>query len=155
MSAGTFEIVTARVPQGLGVLVRSHADGTLFRITPVRDPDQPRFWCLRIDRCLRTGFVDPAAPSCLTEGGLTRDSLMGVLAAIRSDVNGWLSHVGRQALRQWLGNQLAEEPASAPVHQRQGESRNRELPQRAPTRPVDPAIEHLIPPLTHAETCSN
>jgi hypothetical protein len=153
MSAGAFEIVAARVPQGLGVLVRSHAAGTLFRITPVRDPDQPRFWCLRIDRCLRTGFVDPAAPSCLTEGGLTRDSLMEVLAAIRGDVNGWLSHAGRQALRRWLGDQLAEESASAPAQQR--ESRSRGLPRRAQTGPTDPAIDHLIPPLTHAETCSS
>lgn len=155
MSAGAFEIVPARVPQGLGVLVRSQPTGTLFRIMPVRDPDQPRFWCLRIDRCARTGFVDPAAPSCLTEGGLTRDALMEMLAAIRGDVNGWLSQARRQSLRQWLGGQLAEEAASAPMSQRTGGPGNRGLPRRAHVTPVDPAIDQIIPPLTHAETCSN
>ncbi len=155
MSAAVFDIVPSRVPQGLGLLLRAHTGGTLFRITPVRDPDQPRFWCLRIDRCLRTGMSDPTAPSCLTEGGLTRDSLLEVLAAIRSDVNGWLSQRRRQPLRQWLCDQLAQEPASAPVTSPPERTGGRRLARQAPPPPIDPAIDYLIPSLPQAETGSD
>lgn len=155
MSGQGFEIVESRVPQGLGFLMRSRASGALFRISPMRDPDQPRFWCLRIDRCLRSGIVDPAAPSCVAEGQLTRDALIRVLAELRMGIDAWLDREECRALRQWLDRQaaLAGTVAREPAHP---DLPKRQLVPLATERaePGSADVAPLISPSAQAETPS-
>jgi hypothetical protein len=80
----------------------------LYRIVPVRDPEQPRFWCLIVLRCSRAGAVEAHEDPWVIGTGLTREQLPHVLAEIQGDLDAWLEDETRQELRAWLLEQLPD-----------------------------------------------
>ena len=50
------EAIELRGSAGLGVYLRVGDDQRLFRVAPVRDPRQPRFWCLAAFECSACGI---------------------------------------------------------------------------------------------------
>lgn len=74
-------------------------DGRTYRVTPHRDPDQPRFWCVVVFRCTPAGVPDGADPWWIAASGLSREELGGTLAAIRNDPAAWLAEPARAGLR--------------------------------------------------------
>ena len=95
-------VVEDRTSNPLGLYLKAGTTGRLYRVEPVRDPAQPRFWCLRVYRCTRAGVPDTLERPWFGGGGLTRDELPEVLSAIRTDVEAWLGVAARQPLRRWL-----------------------------------------------------
>jgi hypothetical protein len=114
MSTPTFELVRLRAPEGL-ILYLKHLTGPwTFRMMPIRDPDQPRLWCLRMEPCAaasltaKTAMVDPFYTSL----SMTRDELGKTLTAIHEDVMMWLREPTQAALRGWLVS-MADRPLPA------------------------------------------
>jgi len=108
------EVVAPRGPEGFGFFVRARATGQVYRISPARDPRQPRFWCLLVTRCSSAGVADPSERPWLGAGGMTRDELPEALAAIRADVGGWLAQDACGELRAWLLSGSAVPKSAAP-----------------------------------------
>jgi hypothetical protein len=105
-----FDIVETRAPEGLAVYVRSSESQRLFRVAPARDPEEPRFWCLRIDWCLRPGPIGGAgdhAEIYVAARGMTREQLMTALQEIRANPETWLGESRQQELRRWLLDKCA------------------------------------------------
>lgn len=97
-----FEIVDRQQPGAYGFSVRVTATGRLYRITPARDPHEPRFWCVVVSRCTPSGLPDAGERPWLGGGGMRREDLSGVMTAIRDDVGGWLAAMPSPALAQWF-----------------------------------------------------
>jgi hypothetical protein len=96
------EVIEPRKPEGLGFYLKARATGRLFRVEPVRNPDQPRFWCLCIYRCERPRVLDPTERPWLSGRNLTRDELPELLNTIRTDIDAWLDQESCRKLRRWL-----------------------------------------------------
>lgn len=96
------EVVESRGPEGFGFFVKARSSGQVYRISPARDPRQPRFWCLLVTRCSSAGVADPAERPWLGAGGMTREELPEALAAIRADVGRWLAQDACRELRDWV-----------------------------------------------------
>jgi hypothetical protein len=97
-----FEIIAPAQPGAYGFSVRVVATGRLYRITPARDPREPRFWGVVIYRCTPGGLPDAAERPWLGRAGLRREELREVMATIRADVAGWLAGMQSPALAQWV-----------------------------------------------------
>lgn len=123
---GTITIVAPRAPEGLSIVLKPHHGSRLYRVVPVRDPEQPRFWCLIVLRCSRAGAVEPDEDPWVICGGLTRDQIPQMLAEIQNDVTGWLADDSRQALQTWLLEQL---PDPLDVIRATNETRRRGAPE--------------------------
>jgi hypothetical protein len=121
-----FEIVDRHQPGAYGFSVRVGATGRLYRITPARDPQEPRFWCVIVYRCTLSGLPDGGERPWLGSAGLRRDELAGVMTAIRDDVAGWLAAMPSPALAQWF---LAPPDPVAPTGSAGGPA-----PRRPPSR---------------------
>jgi hypothetical protein len=119
-------IVAPRTPEGLSIVLKPHHGSRLYRVVPVRDLDQPRFWCLIVLRCSRAGAVEPDEDPWVISSGLTRDQIPPMLAEIQSDVAGWLAADSRQKLRAWLLQQL---PDPLDVIRATNETRRRSSPE--------------------------
>src|SRR5215207_2841413 len=52
------EVVEERNADAYGFTIKVLANGLLHRILPVRDPHQPRFWCVVVFRCSPGGIPD-------------------------------------------------------------------------------------------------
>jgi hypothetical protein len=98
----TLDVIEPRNPEGLGFYLKARATGRLFRVEPVRNPDQPRFWCLCIYRCERPRVVDQTERPWLSARNLTREELPELLDTIRTDVDAWLDQASCRDLRRWL-----------------------------------------------------
>ena len=105
------EVVGSSTPEGVGFLIKASASGCLFRVAPVRDPRQPRFWSVRVHRCTRAGVADPREMPWMGPGGMTREELPEAFAAIRADVGAWLAQPDCRQLRSWLLSQVPDPPA--------------------------------------------
>jgi hypothetical protein len=104
----TVDVVAPRTPEGLSLVLKPSHGSRLYRIVPVRDPDQPRFWCLIVLRCSRAGAVEEQEDPWMIANGLTRDLLPKVLAEIQADVMAWLEAESRRALREWIHQVLPD-----------------------------------------------
>ena len=98
----TVDVVESRTPEGFGFFVKARASGQTYRISPARDPRQPRFWCVLVTRCTSAGVADPTERPWIGAGGMTREELPEALAAIRADVGGWLGQEACHELRRWV-----------------------------------------------------
>lgn len=96
-----FALVEFQPRHAWGLYVQA-TGGLLFRVTPNRDPDQPRLWCLRFDRCISVGAVQPDGYGCLAGSRIAWGDLTAVFTAIRSDVEVWLSQPTQRDLHRWL-----------------------------------------------------
>ena len=96
------EIVEERNADAYGFTVKVRANGLLHRILPVRDPRQPRFWCVVVFRCSPGGVPDPVERPWIGPGGLRREDLKETMGAIRADPSSWLAEVSHGQLRDWM-----------------------------------------------------
>jgi hypothetical protein len=104
-----FALVEFQPRHAWGLYLKA-AGGLLFRVTPNRDPDQPRLWCLRVDRCISVGAVQPDGHGCLAGSGIAWSDLTAVFGSIRSDAEAWLDHPSQRELRSWLVDAIRTRP---------------------------------------------
>ena len=85
------QVIELRGNGGLGVFLRVGDDQRLYRVAPVRDPNQPRFWCLAAFECSSCGI--PVSGSAIWAGwwGSSQMELPGLLDAIKEDTGAWLA----------------------------------------------------------------
>ena len=95
-------VIELRGNGGLGVFLRVGDDQRLFRVAPVRDPSQPRFWCLAAFECSSCGI--PVSGSAIWAGwwGSAQVELPAILDSIKADANAWLADDQCTNLRQIL-----------------------------------------------------
>jgi hypothetical protein len=113
-AAAPFEIVGPHQPGAYGFVVRVRATGRLYRITPARDPREPRFWCVVVYRCAASGLPDAAEPPWIGVAGMRREDLRDAMAGIRDDVGGWLTTTARPEFRTWFLAPPDSAPTAAP-----------------------------------------
>jgi hypothetical protein len=105
------EVVEERNADAYGFTVKVLANGLLHRILPVRDPHQPRFWCVVVFRCSPGGIPDASEQPWVGLGGLRREELKETMSAIRANPSSWLAETAHGKLRDWM---LAPGAAPAP-----------------------------------------
>jgi hypothetical protein len=142
---GRIDVVAPRAPEGLSIVLKPHHGARLYRIVPVRDPEQPRFWCLIVLRCSRAGAVEANEDPWIIGNGMTRDQLPLMLAEIQGDVAAWLADERRHALRAWLLEQL---PDPLDVIRATNETRRRSVPEQEwePGASFFPSLIHELTP---------
>ena len=96
------QVIELRGNGGLGVFLRVGDDQRLYRVAPVRDPSQPRFWCLAAFECSSCGI--PVSGSAIWAGwwGSASMELPAILESIKADVDAWLADDECAKLRQIL-----------------------------------------------------
>lgn len=99
---GAVDVIETRTPEGHGFSFKVRATGRLYRVEPTRDPNQPRYWCFRVVRCLPGGRGDPSERPWLGGEAMTLAELPAAVAAIRADVHGWLTQQAHVDLRRWV-----------------------------------------------------
>jgi hypothetical protein len=109
------EVVEERNADAYGFTVKVLANGLLHRILPVRDPHQPRFWCVVVFRCSPGGVPDASEQPWVGLGGLRREELKDTMSAIRANPSSWLAETAHGRLRDWM---LAPAAAEAPAVRR-------------------------------------
>ena len=109
------EVVEERNADAYGFTVKVLANGLLHRILPVRDPHQPRFWCVVVFRCSPGGVPDASEQPWVGLGGLRREELKDTMSAIRANPSSWLAETAHGQLRDWM---LDPGPAPAPPARR-------------------------------------
>jgi len=84
-------VIELRGNGGLGVFLRVGDDQRLYRVAPVRDPNQPRFWCLAAFECSSCGI--PVSGSAIWAGwwGSSQMELPTLLDTIKQDADAWLT----------------------------------------------------------------
>ncbi len=84
------QVIELRGSGGLGLFLRIGDDQRLYRVAPVRDPNQPRFWCLAAFECSSCGI--PVTGTAIWAGswGSAHHELSGLLDAIKEDASAWL-----------------------------------------------------------------
>ena len=80
----------------------------------MRDPRQPRFWCVVVFRLSAAGLADEAERPWVGPGGLHREELKETLGSIRADPSAWLAEPDHRALRAWMLDPDATPPALPP-----------------------------------------
>lgn len=96
------QVIELRGSGGLGVFLRIDDDQRLFRVAPVRDPNQPRFWCLAAFECSSCGI--PVSGVAIWAGwwGSTQGELPAIFDTIKADAAVWLLEEQCAGLRQLL-----------------------------------------------------
>ena len=102
MNDARIEAIELRGCAGLGVFLRVGDDQRVFRVAPVRDPRQPRFWCLAAFECSACGI--PLTGDAIWAGwwGSASGELPALLDALRSTDIAWPRDADGEALRQVL-----------------------------------------------------
>jgi hypothetical protein len=102
MSDRRVQVIELRGNGGLGVFLRVEDEQRLYRLAPVRDPNQPRFWCLAAFECSSCGI--PVTGSAIWAGwwGSSQGDLSGLLETIKTDVERWLLAEQCEGLRALL-----------------------------------------------------
>ncbi|HYO28973.1 MAG TPA: hypothetical protein VER37_00210 [Thermomicrobiales bacterium] len=109
------EVVVPRGTGTLEVFLRVGADPRLYRVMPLRDPEQPRYWCLAVVACAPSGSPESADPLWAGAWGMAWGDVPVALAAIRGDAATWLAGNGQAGLRARLRERHpAPEPVSPP-----------------------------------------
>lgn len=102
MADSPIQSIELRGSAGLGVFLRVGEDQRLFRVAPVRDPRQPRFWCLAAYECSACGI--PLTGDAIWAGwwGSAPGELPALLDALRRDGPTWPNCADGEALRRIL-----------------------------------------------------
>jgi hypothetical protein len=107
-TADVVELFEDKRPEGFAFHLRVHATGRVYRCEPARDPQQPRYWCFRIFRCLPSRMVDITERPWLGAGGMTWAEVPAAADAIRADPNGWLESQQLGQLRRWMLEEIQD-----------------------------------------------
>jgi hypothetical protein len=112
-AADVVELFEDKKPDGFAFHLRVHATGRVYRCEPARDPQQPRYWCFRIFRCLPSRMVDITERPWLGAGGMTWAEVPAAADAIRADPNGWLESQQLGQLRRWILEEIQDPEGDA------------------------------------------
>ncbi|MGN6032588.1 MAG: hypothetical protein ACTHQE_13100 [Thermomicrobiales bacterium] len=106
----SFDILQPRTGEGLSFYLRSIGGEWFFRVGPVRDPDQPRFWRLMVEPCSAPTSVEPRSryEPFLAPALIPRDQLSEHLSAIKDKPMDWLGQAENRELADWLGAVTAQ-----------------------------------------------
>jgi hypothetical protein len=107
--AAAIEVLPPKAEGKLTINLKVAATGTLFRISPARDPRAPRLWCVAVRQCSSGGILDPTGPAWIDRPGTSWAELADVIETIRADIGLWLGKPVRRDLCRWL---LTEPPAA-------------------------------------------
>lgn len=140
MDDATVEIVADRDPEGYGFMMKTAASGVVHRVLPLRDPDQPRFWCVVVVRCSPGGLPDRTEPAWIGRRGLRREELAETMQAIRADLSAWLAEDTQALLRERMLASVAEPTATSPAATPAGMSQHVAAPSGTMERQVLEAI---------------
>lgn len=99
---GAIAIVAEHVTGAYGFTIKTAANEFLHRVLPLRDPDEPRFWCVVVVRCTAGGLPDRSQPPWVGRRGLRREELSETMEAIRTDLSTWLAQPEQTELRAWV-----------------------------------------------------
>jgi hypothetical protein len=110
VSAEAFDIVEMRAQEGHALYLKGHDSGRLFRLSLVRDPAQPRLWCLLVERCATIGVNGRRLEAVLGPGGLTREEALTALHELGTNPANWLGDPRQRQLHGWL---CSDAPGSA------------------------------------------
>jgi hypothetical protein len=102
MNAEGFDAVEHRPPEGHAVYVRGRLSGRIFRVSPARDPAQPRLWCLLVERCVAAGVNGHRTAAVIGTEAMTREQVLGTIEAVRANATEWLGQPEHRALYGWL-----------------------------------------------------
>jgi hypothetical protein len=107
------QVIELRGFGGLGVFLRINDDQRLYRVAPVRDPQQPRFWCLAAFECSSCGI--PVSGTAIWAGwwGSSPGELPAILDTIKADAAVWLLEEQCAGLRYLL--MQPRPPATLPL----------------------------------------
>lgn len=96
------QVVELRGASGLGVFLRVEDEQRVFRVAPVRDPRQPRFWCLAAYECSACGI--PITGDAIWAGwwGSSPSELPRLIEKIRANASLWLHEAQCTELRRIL-----------------------------------------------------
>jgi len=102
MDSSRIEAIELRGSAGLGVFLRVEDDQRVYRVAPVRDPRQPRFWCLAAFECSSCGI--PLTGDAIWAGwwGSASGELPALLDALRAADAAWPRDADGEALRSVL-----------------------------------------------------
>jgi hypothetical protein len=120
-------VVAEHVNGAYGFTMKTAANEFLHRVLPLRDPDQPRFWCVVVVRCTAGGLPDRSQPPWVGRRGLRREELSETMGAIRTDLSAWLAHPEQTELRAWVLVPGIVAPPIVPL----GERSSRQPPARS------------------------
>lgn len=120
--AESFEVANLRVPEGLALYLKANPSNWFFRVAPVRDPAQPRFWCLFVEQCSRIGSLDDVYERFVGPRGMSRQELIDTLNAIRAAPERWLSYAENRELSSWLHDACGAPRPGLDQFNRHGES---------------------------------
>jgi hypothetical protein len=97
-----YEPVQFRTQPGLGVHVAASGWSRKFLLSPSRNPDAPRLWCVRVDICTSTGDPDPELPALIIGCMFTHTEMVEAFKAIRAETAAWVAADEQSQLRAWL-----------------------------------------------------
>jgi hypothetical protein len=118
VSAEGFEVLESRAQEGHALYLRGSLSGRLFRFSPVRDPAQPRLWCLLVERCVTAGITGRREEAVIGPGGMTREEAQAALRELGANPAKWLGQPRHRALQVWLRDAAAT-AAGEPVRTEQ------------------------------------
>ena len=118
---------------GLVCYIRHVPSDWIVRLMPWRDPDQPRFWCLRMELSTDSNLAAPTATldpfySCLA---MSRQELLETLVRLQTDTDTWFGEPAQAGIRTWLADAV-QRPKPAPAARTWSSLRSR--PERPPAR---------------------
>lgn len=107
----TFDTLQPRSGEGLSFYLHAVGGEWYFRIGPVRDPDQPRFWRLMVEPCSAPTAVEARSryEPFLAAALIPRDQLSELLTTIKDKPMEWLEEVENRDLAEWLGAVTAQQ----------------------------------------------
>jgi hypothetical protein len=99
-----FATLQPRSGEGLSFYLHAAGGEWYFRVGPVRDPEQPRFWRLMVEPCAAPTAVEPRSryEPFLAPTMMSRDQLLDRLRAIKEAPMHWLQEVENRELAEWL-----------------------------------------------------
>jgi hypothetical protein len=106
-----YEPVQFRTQAGLGVHVAASGWSRKFLLSPSRNPDAPRLWCIRVDICTNTGDPDPELPALISGCALTHTEMVEEFKAIRAETAAWVAAKEQARLRAWMISNDVKSPA--------------------------------------------
>ncbi len=109
-----FEPVQMRTQTGLGVHITAAGGSRKFLLSPARNPDAPRLWCVRAEICTATGEPDPDQPSVFSNCHLSHTEMVDVFKTIRSETTAWIAAKEQAELRGWLMANTVRSAEEAP-----------------------------------------